>query len=182
MRIKGNAWLARCDAMEKSFGADAWRAFLDRHVEAFTFLRTPVMTISRIDAGEFLSLHELLVEHFFDGDTRAWWTLGVDSGVWAMQHQLRGLFSAGENRRFLAFTPRIYRSYFDGGELEVHEAPAHVDLRIYGVPTPHVYFEYSVMGFAQGGLKMLETELKPECLRGFSRGDDEVRYRFAVTA
>lgn len=181
MKVKGNAWLARCEVMEKSFGAEAWQAFLKEQLPLHAFLRTPVMPISRIEVDDFLALHDKLVRRFYAGDEQAFWRFGESSAEWALQHQLRGLFSVGEARRFLGFAPQIYKNYFDGGELVVEQQPSHVDLVIRGVSKPHVYFEYSIIGFAYGGIRVLQVDVKPECIKGFSRGDDEVRYRFAVT-
>ncbi|MCY1074404.1 hypothetical protein [Archangium lansingense] len=51
------------------------------------------------------------------------------------------------------------------------------------MPRPHIYFELSVMGFASGGLTYLSGKETPhEVLKGFSRGDPEVVYRFTVPA
>lgn len=181
MKVKGNGWLARCEAMEKRFGAERWQEFLRSRTSKYPFLQTPVMPISRIEVREFIALHDELVDVFFAGDKQAYWRFGEGSAEWALNHQLRGLFSPGEGRRFLQFSPQIYKNYFDGGELTAEVAPSHIDLVIRGVEMPHVYFEYSIIGFAAGGLRVLELNVTPECIRGFSRGDDEVRYRFAVT-
>ncbi|MGV3620026.1 MAG: hypothetical protein ACO1OB_04375 [Archangium sp.] len=167
--------------MEKTVGPEKWAEFLKARTARFTFLQSPVMPISRIEVKDFLTLHDELVDHFFDGDKQAYWRFGEQSAEWALQHQLRGLFSPGEGRRFLQFAPQIFRNYFDGGELLSELGPTHTDLVIRGVEIPHVYFEYSVIGFAAGGLRALEVNAKPECIEGFSRGDDAVRYRFAVT-
>ncbi|PZR09146.1 MAG: hypothetical protein DI536_23220 [Archangium gephyra] len=181
MKVKGNGWLARCEVMEKTVGPEKWAEFLKARASRFAFLQTPVMPISRIEVREFLALHDELVEHFFGGDKQAYWRFGEQSGEWALQHQLRGLFSPGEGRRFLQFSPQIYKNYFDGGELLNEASASHMDLVIRGVEIPHVYFEYSIIGFAAAGLRMLEVNATPECIKGFSRGDDEVRYRFAVS-
>ena len=145
------------------------------HANEFLFL------MAARGAASVTALHDKLVTRFYKGDTQAYWRFGETSAEWALQHQLRGLFSVGEARRFLGFAPQIYKNYFDGGELVIEQAPTHVDLVIRGVSRPHVYFEYSIIGFAYGGIRALQVDVKPECLQGFSKGDAEVRYRFAVT-
>lgn len=179
MHVKGNAWLARAAAMEKDFGADRWKAFLA--TQKAEFLKTPVMPISKIDVDEFLGVNEAMVRAFYDGDEKAWWRFGETSAQWALANQLRTLFVEHEGRRFLLFSPTIYKNYFDAGELTVETTPASVDLVIRGVGRKHVYFEYSIIGFAAGGLKVLKVDAEPQLIKGFSKGDDEVRYRFAVT-
>ncbi|MFO0594699.1 MAG: hypothetical protein U0228_05330 [Myxococcaceae bacterium] len=179
MHVKGNAWLSRAAAMEKEFGAERWKQFVT--TQKASFLQAPVMPISRIDVDEFLSVNDAMVREFYAGDEKAWWRFGEMSAQWALANQLRGLFAEHEGKRFLFFSPTIYKNYFDAGELVVESTPATVDLIIRNVGRTHVYFEYSIIGFAVGGLKVLKVEAAHECIKGFSKGDDEVRYRFAVT-
>lgn len=181
MHVKGNAWLARSEAMEKAFGAARWQAFVKAQSAKVGFLATQVMPISRLPVEEFLAVHDALVKEFYDGDPKAYWRFGETSAEWALTHQLRELFAPQEARRFLQFSPTIYKGYFDGGELVTEMAPAHVELIIRGVEPRHVYFEFSIIGFAVGGLRVLGVPTEPQCLKGFSKGDAEVRYRFAVT-
>ncbi len=180
MHVKGNAWLARHEAMEKAVGAERWGAFLKAQAPAVPFLSTPVLPISKLPVTDFLTVHDALVREFFQGDDKAYWRFGEISAEWALVHQLRGLFQPKEGRRFLLFSPSLYKGYYDGGELVTDVTPEHVDLIIRGVEPRHVFFEYSVIGFAAGGLKVLEAPVTPTCLAGFSKGDAEVRYRFAV--
>lgn len=180
MHVKGTAWLARDEAMTKAFGEARWRAFLERLRPRAPFLATPVMPISRIPVEPFLAVHDALVDEFYDGDTQAYWRFGETSAEWALQHQLRDLFAAGEGRRFLQFSPTIYKGYFDGGELVAEPSRSDVTLVIRGVEPAHVYFEFSIIGFAAGGLRVLGVPCEPACVKGFSRGDAEVRYRFAL--
>lgn len=181
MHVKGVGWLARHSAMEKEFGAARWAAFLERQRATAPFLNTQVMQISRIPVEPFLQVHDALVDEFYQGDRKAYWRFGETSAEWALANQLRGLFAAHEARRFLQFSPTIYKGYFDGGSLQVESTPTTVDLIIRGVEPRHVYFEYSLIGFAVGGLRVLATPVTPELITGFSKGDDEVRYRFAVS-
>jgi hypothetical protein len=60
----------------------------------------------------------------------------------------------GEARVAVETTPAIWKSYFDAGRLEAkHEANA-ADIRILDVPVPHVYFEYTVLGYFRKGLAL----------------------------
>jgi hypothetical protein len=51
------------------------------------------------------------------------------------------------------------------------------------VPEPdrHVYFEFNPLGYLRRGLALTgATVLETECVKGYSRGDAEVHYRFVV--
>ena len=180
MHVKGIAWLARAEEMVREVGAERWAALVEELKPRVPFLSAPVMPISRIPVDEFLTVNDEAVQRFFGGDEQVYWRFGVTSAEWALSHQLRGLFAAGEWRRLMLFTPNIYKNYFDGGELVADVQPAYADIVIRGIKRPHLYFEYSIIGFAKGALAVLGAPVEPERLSGFSKGDAEIRYRFAL--
>ena len=180
MDVKGVAFLARQSLVVKQHGEAAWRAFLTDFARREPVFAQPVMPISRIPAPAFIAFNDALLAHFEGGDPQAYWRYGEASGRYALvEGQLKGMFGPGEFRRFLQFSPAIWRGYFTAGELRVQLKDAETtDLHIVGVPHPHVYFEYAVMGFAKAGLELLSPKaLQVERLGGFSQGDPEVHYR-----
>lgn len=110
MHVKGNAWLARSEYLQKSFGEERWKGFLKDQAKATPFLRQPVLPISRIEAAEFLAVNDAIVKQFYGGDQQAYWRFGEQSADWALRNQLRTLFQPKEGRRFLQFSPTIYHS------------------------------------------------------------------------
>ena len=131
----------------------------------------------KLPADLFVQMQDELVKELYGGDPMAFWHIGVKSGQFAVtQGQLKGLFKPEETRRFILFTPHIYRGYFDGGELTATPRGEVVEIAISGVP-PHIYFEYSILGFLQGGLQALDPKAAPpRRVKGFSKGDDTVLY------
>jgi hypothetical protein len=169
--------------MRQEFGADKWGQFLNGMKPRLPFLNAPILPVSRIPVAEFLALNDEIVRVFYRSDESIYWRFGEQSGEWALQNQLKGLFQNGEARKFLQFTPKIWTSYFDGGQLTTALGPDFVDIRICEVPVRHIYFESSVIGFAKGGLATLGLpQPEPQRLKGFSVGDDEVLYRFAAAS
>jgi hypothetical protein len=182
MHVRGVAYLAREGLLQQEFGAQKWAAFLSGMRPRVAFLNAPILPVSRLPVDEFLALNQEIVRVFYGGDESVYWVFGEQSGEWALQNQLKGLFSKGEARKFLQFTPKIWSSYFDGGQLTAEVAPAHVDIRIFDVPVKHIYFEASVVGFAKGGLRALGASYEPQRIKGFSQGDSEVLYRFPAVS
>ena len=182
MDVKGVAFLARQAMAEETYGAAAWRDFLRRFAEREPVFAQPIMPVTRLPVPAFLALHEALVREFHGGDPQAYWRFGEAAGAHGLTHgRLKGLFQPGEFTRFLHFMPSSWRGYFTAGQLDVRDTPGGAELHIHGVPHPHLYFEYSIMGFVKAGLTTLgakRVELEP--LAGYSRGDPEVRYRFTV--
>lgn len=183
MNVKGAAFLAREALMVASQGAPAWQDYLRSYAEREPFFRQPVTDGTLIPAEVFLAFNEDLVLRFFNGDDRAYWTFGERSAQFALsQGQLKGLFGPGDLAAWIEYTPRLWQSYFDAGRVEVKRAgDSSAELLIADVPVPHVYFEYTVCGFAEGGLKQVGARrATPERVRGFSQGDEDVLYRFRL--
>lgn len=177
MNVRGIAYLARQATVVDEFGEARWRRFITEWGQKHPEFPTQVLPVSKLPVEPFLQMQDDLVEELYGGDTQAFWHIGVRSGQFALtQGQLKGLFKPSEIRRFVLFTPNIYRSYFDGGELTATPRGDLVEIAITGTP-PHIYFEYSILGFLQGGLQILDPKADPpRRVKGFSRGDDTVLY------
>lgn len=183
MNVKGAAFLAREAMMIASQGEPTWRDYMQAYSEREPFFRHRITDRTLIPAEVFLGFNEDLVRRFFGGDDRAYWTFGERSAQFALaQGLLKGLFGMGDLAVWLEYTPQLWDSYFDEGYLEVQPSGETTsDLLIGGVPIPHVYFEYTVCGFAEGGLKQVGARNpSPQRLRGFSLGDPDVLYRFRL--
>jgi hypothetical protein len=183
MNVKGIAYLAREAMMIAAHGEPKWKNFLADLAKQHPVFQQKPLPISKIPGAEFLALNDAITDRFYGGDPKAYWAYGEQSGGFALtQGQLKGLFQPGEISKFLMFTPMIWKGYFDAGELAVTQtSPTAIEVRIHDVPIKHVYFEYSVIGFAQGALKALKAAHPiPERIRGFSNGDPDILYRFRL--
>ncbi|HEY8208721.1 MAG TPA: hypothetical protein VIG99_14625 [Myxococcaceae bacterium] len=181
MNVKGMAFLARESMVVEDFGEPAWRAFLEAWRGAHPDFPAVVLPLTKVSSELFLDLQESLVKELYRGDREAYWRHGYLSGQYAMTRgQLRGIFKPGEARRLVLFCPQIWRGYFDGGELSVAPAGERMELAITGV-APHLYFEYTVLGFLHGGLQLLDPAAeRPRRVKGFSAGDSTVLYEVKV--
>ncbi|XXF77347.1 hypothetical protein P2318_30495 [Myxococcaceae bacterium GXIMD 01537] len=183
MEVKGVAFLARQQLMMEAFGEQVWREFLTGFAKQQPLFARPVMPMTLLPVDSFLALNDAIVQRFYRGDMhQAYWQFGERSAEYALrQGQLKAMFGPGDYKRFLQFTPGIWKGYFTEGVLQT-EAPAgkgYTDLHITGVSIPHQYFEFAVMAFAKRGLEVLGAKnLRYETLKGFSRGDKVVHYRF----
>ncbi|NMO14498.1 hypothetical protein HPC49_32640 [Pyxidicoccus fallax] len=183
MEVKGVAFLARQQMMAQSHGEATWKSFLTDFAKKEPFFANPIMPVTRMPVEAFLRLNEELLTRFYGGNQSAWWQFGIKSAEYALsQGQLKTMFSQGDLRRFLLFTPGIWKGYFTAGDLSVNPGQDSTDLSITNVPRPHVYFELSVMGFAHGGLNYLGAKnLSHQVIKGYTKGDKDVLYRFNVS-
>jgi hypothetical protein len=182
MQVKGVAFLARESFVIAEYGRDRWMEFMQREQAIDPLWVQPVLPVTRLPVQAFLDLNDRLAAHFFPGQQDVFWKFGFTSAEFALtKGQLKGLFAPGDTRKFLAFTPQIFKGYYDDGALTSTPVSENaVDLRITGTPR-HRYFEESVMGFGSGGLTWLQApHPEPERLKSFLKGDAEVLYRFRL--
>jgi hypothetical protein len=180
MEVKGVAFLARQMMMVQEHGEETWRTFLAEYARREPIFARPVMPVTRIPVDAFVRFNEALVQRFYGGDRKVFWQFGIKSAEYALSKgQLKLMFAPGDFRRFLLFTPSMWKGYFTEGEMVARPETDSVELHISNVRRPHLYFELTVMGFAEGGLQFLGAKnLQHEILKGFSRGHNEVLYRF----
>jgi hypothetical protein len=180
MHVKGIAFLARQAMMVAEHGEQKWRDYVTAYAERVPFFRNPVMPVTQIPAELFVAMQEDIVRTFYKGDPRTYWRFGEQSGRHAItQGQLRGVFGQGDYLRFLQFTPRVWKGYFDEGQFVALKGDSWADLHLTGVPVPHRYYEESVMAFASGALQALGMkQVRHDVLKSFKAGEREVLYRF----
>jgi len=184
MKVKGTALIARHQTIAREFGEDAWSEFFDEFVEGAPILAGGVLPISSIPVDTFLAFSDALVKRFYAGDAKVHWRFGVDSADWALT---RGPYSNFRGSRdvaaFLAVAPALWHAYYSAGRFEagVEDAGTHAWAQIES-PVRHLHFEYSVMGFVQRALELVGGQVQGhEAVRGFSRGDRDVYYRFELS-
>jgi len=179
--IKGIGHIARQALVVEEFGEARWAAFMADWNKRHPEFPKHILPITKLPIEPYLRLQDEVLKEFYGGDPMAWWHIGVKSGNRAITvGQLKGLFKPEEARRFVLFTPHVWRGYFDGGDLAAVAKGDHVEVTITGSP-PHLYFEYGVIGFVQGGAQTLNPKLEPaKRLKGFSIGDKDVLYHFKV--
>jgi hypothetical protein len=185
MEVKGTAYLARKAMLVAEFGEQRFRDLVDSVAKKHPVFNTPILATSAIDIRAFLDFNDAIVSTFYHGDTRSFWTFGEKSADWALtQGPYKHLLTSKSVTEFGDSATRIYRNYFNEGTASSEVAAGRVDLTLTGVPAGcrHVYFEYSIFGYFKRGLELVGAkDLKLERIKGFSKGDPIVHYRYTWT-
>jgi hypothetical protein len=183
MDVKATAFLARQNMIVKQFGQDAWDRFLAKQASKEPFWSQPIFTSTLIPYRIFLDFMEDMVIEFYDGDRQVFWDFGEKSAHWALTEGPYKLFlETGDVEKFVetAF-PAVWNVYFTEGALKgwMDGNVAHV--RLWGVPEQHIYFEFSVMGWAKGSLEVLGVEdIEVKRIKGYDSEDGEIYYQFVL--
>jgi serine/threonine protein kinase len=185
MKVKATTLLSRRATLVEKVGEPAYEQFMRHVADEIPFFRAPMLPSTQIPVADFLKFNDLLVDRFYNGDKRMYWTFGEQSGEWLSKNgPYVAQFQRGDYKRFWAILPAFWKTFYSEGEARVSSATESgrrsvLEIEIVS-PVEHVYFEYSVLGFVKRGLEVLGARVRVERLKGFSSGDREIRYRFTI--
>ena len=184
MDVKGTAFVARKALLERKFGVERFDAVLRAQAKLDPIFARPILATSKIPIDAFLRLNDRIVRDLYAGDDKSYFEAGVASAEFALGEggPYRALVTNRDIVSFAASAPRIYRTYFDEGEAAgTATDEKHIALTLTGIPIRHVYFEYAICGYFGRGLELVSGRtISSKCVRGFSRGDADVRYEYLV--
>jgi len=182
MQVKGTAFLAREKAIIAAFGAERWKTFLDAVAETEPFFKRHVSALTWIPIEPFLLLHDRLLAEFFQGDQKAFWTMGEKSAEWALTEGPYAIYV--RNRNIEAFVREtlssIWPAYYSKGKLLGAIDGKCIDVRIQELPVVHPYFELLVMGYSQRAFELVGGKVESQKVKSARNPGDEIHYRFRV--
>ncbi len=186
MDVKGTAFLARKVMLIEEIGEDAYQRFLAEMAERDPIFGQSIIATTLIPIRSFIAFNEAILERFFDGDPNAYFRFGEKSAEYAL---LIGPYKRiRETSSVAAFVESArfnYQGYYTAGRAEGTLDGDEADLKIHGIPADcrHLYFEYVIAAYVRRGIEL--TGLRSATMTrvlGFSRGDEEIHYRYHVEA
>ena len=105
------------------------------------------------------------------------------SAEWALREgPYNKMRIAKDYRGFVEGQASVFRMYYSEGNAKSKLSEGVVEYWCH-VPEPcrHVYLEYTPLGYLRRGLELTGPRvMNTECVKGFSKGDDEVYYRLTL--
>jgi len=142
-----------------------------------------IMAITVIPLDKFIFFLDEILKEFFNNDPKVYWLFGMASAKFALSPRgpYHSYLLSKDIKQFAeSGMPKLWATYFDGGILKGRFENNTVHLTITGLPVKHVYFEYLVMGYLQQALRVFGKKSVQNCIKGFSKGDDEIYYTFEL--
>lgn len=184
MDVKGTAFLARKVMLIEEIGEDVYQRFLAEIAEREPIFGQGIVATTLIPIRSFIAFNEAIVDRFFNGDPNAYFRFGEKSaehalliGPYKRIRETSSIAAFVESARF------IYQGYYTAGRAEGSIEGDEAELKIHGIPSDcrHLYFEYVIASYVRRGIEL--TGLRSTTMTrvlGFSRGDDEIHYRYHV--
>ncbi len=183
MNVKGSAFLARKHSLEPELGAQHWNDFMAKMVAEDSYFEAPILQTTLIPVQKFLNFNDALIKTFYRGDAYTYWIFGEKTGQHLFENgPYKNLWYSGNYERFVETLPRIWSTFYDHGVLSTVVDEQGVEVKISELPILHPYFEYTTMSFVKKGLELTGADITShEVLKGFSKGDQQVHYRFFLS-
>jgi serine/threonine protein kinase len=182
MKVKATQLLSRRAMLVERLSEPVYEQFLVDIGKEIPFFQKTLLPSTQIPVADFLRFNDTLVDRFFNGDKRIYWTFGEQSGEWLSKNgPYVNQFKRGDFKRFWVILPAFWKTFYSEGETRISGDGAQLDIVI-DSPVEHVYFEYSVLGFVKRGLEVLGARVRVDRIKGFSSGDREIHYRFTIDA
>jgi hypothetical protein len=141
------------------------------------------MSITIIPLDKFIFFLDAILKEYFNNDSKVYWMFGMASAKFALSPggPYNSYLLTNDIKKFVeSGMPKLWSTYFDGGKLDARFENNVVHLKITELPTNHIYFEYLVMGYFQQALRVFGKKSVDNCVRGFSKGNDDIYYRFEL--
>jgi hypothetical protein len=184
MDVKGTAFLARKVMLIEEIGEDRFNQIVSEIAKKEPIFERPIHATTLIPMGVFVAFNDALIDQLYGGDRTAYIRFGEKSAEYALMiGPYKRIRETNSVAVFVDSARFIYQGYYTAGRAEGTFQGDVAELRLHGVPSEnhHLYLEYASAGYLRRGIEIMSMHgVTMTCLRGFSRGDDDVHYRYAI--
>jgi len=184
MDVRGTAFLARKVMLVEEIGEERYVEFLAEFARKEPFFRQSIGATTLIPIEAFIAFNDALVETFYGGDVLSYLRFGEKSAEYALIiGPYKRIRETNSIAAFVESARVIYQGYYTAGRAEGSLAGDVAELRLHGIPShyKHLYFEYVNSAFFRRGMELVGgRSVTMTRVLGYSSGDDELHYRYAV--
>lgn len=183
MNAKGTVYVTGKTTIAAAFGNDRWSTFNDRLARKDNYFNNVIMSITQIPIDKFTFFLDELIKEYFNNDKKQFLMFGKVAAKFALSpggHYNAYLLSKDLKYVVETVIPKLWTTYFDEGILTARLDDNIIHLKITGIPFQHISFEYLIAGYVQQGIKMFGKKYVETCVRGFSKGDNDIYYQYEL--
>lgn len=183
MNVKGTVFLTGKVAIIANFGEARWKSFNAKLAEKDQYFNNIIMPVTQIPVDKFAFFLDELIKEYFNNDRNSYLMFGKVAAKFALSQggpYYAYLMSNDLKYVVESVIPKLWTTYFDEGILTARIENNVVHIKITGVPFKHIYLEYLIAGYVQKGTKMFGKKAIEKCIRGFSKGDDDIYYQYEL--
>ena len=156
---------------------------MTRLVEKDNYFSNMIMSVTLIPVDKFTLFLDEMIKEYFNNDNKSYLMFGKVAAKFALSPG--GPYNSYVLSRDLKYVvesiiPKVWSTYYDEGVVTTKLEDNVIHLKVIGVPLKHVYFEYLIACYMQKGIKMFGKQAVEKCMRGFSKGDNDIYYQYEL--
>ena len=183
MNIKGTAFTMAKVLISQAFGEERWNSFMAKMVEKDKYYKGMIMSIALIPVEKHLFFLDELIKEFFNNDKKQYLLFGRIGAKFALSPggSYHSFLLSKDLKQFIEVgMPKLWTTLYDESVLTAILEKNIVHIKITQIPMKHIYFEYLTVGYLQQALKIFGKKSHEKCIRGFSKGDNDIYYQFEL--
>jgi hypothetical protein len=183
MNIKGTAFVTAKVTISQAFGEDRWNSFMDKIAQKDNYYKGMIMSISIIPVEKHLFFLDELIKEFFNNDKKQFLMFGKVAAKFTLSPggSRHSFLLTKDLKQFVEVSmPQIWTSLYDESVLTAILENNIVHVKITKIPLKSIDFEHLTVGYLQQALKIFGKKSHEKCIRGFSKGDNDIYYQFEL--
>ena len=183
MNIKGTAFTMVKVLISQAFGEERWNSFMAKMAEKDKYYKGMIMSIALIPVEKHLFFLDELIKEFFNNDKKQFLMFGKVAAKFTLSPGgSRHSFLLSKNlKQFVEVgMPQIWTTLYDESVLTAILENNIVHIKITRIPIKNIDFEYLNVGYLKQALKIFGKKSNEKCIRGFSKGDNDIYYQYEI--
>lgn len=183
MNIKGTAFTTAKVTITQAFGEERWNAFMAKMAEKDSYYKGMILSIALIPVEKHLFFLNELIKEFFNNDKKLFFMFGKVAAKFTLSpggSRQSFLLSKTLKQFVVVGMPQIWTSLYDESVLNANLENNIVHIKITQIPINSVDFEFMTVGYLKQALKIFGKKSNEKCIRGFSKGHNDLYYQFEI--
>lgn len=183
MNIKGTAFTTAKVTISQAFGEERWNAFMAKMAEKDSYYKGMILSIALIPVEKHLFFLDELIKEFFNNDKKLFFMFGKVAAKFTLSPggSRHSFLLVKTLKQFVEVSmPQIWTSLYDESVLTANLENNIAHFKITQIPIKSVDFEVMTVGYFKQALKIFGKKSNEKCIRGFSKGDNDIYYQFEI--
>jgi hypothetical protein len=185
MNVKGTVYATTKAIVVEAFGQERWNKFMTGLAAKDKYFKDNIiMSVTLIPLEKTVFFFDELIDECFNGDkNNSYVMFGRIGAKYALSpggHYQSFLLTKDIKQFVESALPKLWATYYDGGEVTTRLENNVVYVRLTGFPIKHVHYENLLMGYYKQVLKVFGKKSKATIIRSLTAGDNDICFKYEL--
>ena len=185
MNVKGTVYTTTKATVIEAFGEQRWNAFMAKLAAKDKYFKDNIiMSITLIPLEKIIVFFDALIDECFNGDKNATYVLfGIVGAKYALsQGGPYHSYLLTKDIKFYLETvlPKLWTTYYDGGSVTATLENNVAQVKVFGFPMKHVFFEKLLMAYFKQAIRVFGKKSVATMVKSLTGGDDHLHFKYEL--